>query len=85
MSIFIVKKTLQLNAVVQVLITTRGKLSGVSCPGGKKQMLFRLILTKIEYFRREKPLHLNTVVQTPTSTNYQGVNCTGVHCPGIKI
>ena len=36
-------------------------------------MLFRFILTKIEYFYREKPFHLNTVVLTPTSTNYQGV------------
>ena len=25
---------------------------------------------EIEYFYREKPLHLNAVVQTPTSTNY---------------
>ena len=47
-------------------------------------MLFRFILTKIEYFYREKPLHLNIVVQTPTSTNYQGVNCLGVYCLGVK-
>ena len=36
-------------------------------------MLFKFILTindKIENFYREKPLHFNTVVQTPTSTNY---------------
>ena len=37
-------------------------------------MLFRFILNKIEDFYRKKPLHLNTVVQTPTSTNYQGIN-----------
>ena len=35
-------------------------------------MLFRFILTKTEYFYREKPLHLNAVVQKPISTNYQG-------------
>ena len=36
-------------------------------------MLFKFILTindKIENFYREKPLHFNTVVKTPTSTNY---------------
>ena len=27
-------------------------------------MSFRFILTKIEYFYREKPLHLSTVVRT---------------------
>ena len=48
-------------------LNTRGQLSG-----GKNKMLNRLILTKIEYFYREteKPLHLYTVVQIPTSTNY---------------
>ena len=30
-------------------------------------------------------LHLNAVVQTPTSTNYYpGVNFPGVNCPGLK-
>ena len=43
-------------------------------------MLFRFILTKIEYFYREKPLQINNVVQTSTSTNYEGVKC-----PGVKI
>ena len=47
-------------------------------------MLFRFILTKIEYFYREKPIHLNIVVQTPTSTNYQGVSCPGVNCLRVK-
>ena len=39
----------------------------------------------IENFYREKPLHfLNTVVQTPTSTNYyQGVNSPGVKIPPL--
>ena len=48
-------------------------------------MLFRFNLTNIEYFHREKPLHLYNVVQTPTRTNYQGVKCSGVNCPGVKI
>ena len=47
-------------------------------------MLFRFILTEIEYFYREKPLHLKTVVQTPSSTNYQVVNCPGFNCPGVN-
>ena len=47
-------------------------------------MLIRFNLSKIEYFYRENPLHLNTVVETPTSTNYQGVNCPGVNYPGVS-
>ena len=50
-------------------------------------MLFRFILTKIVYFYREKPLNLNTDVQTPaiSITNYQGVKCPEVNCQGVKI
>ena len=47
-------------------------------------MLFIFILTKIDDFYCEKPLHLNIVVQTPTSTNYQGVNCPVVNCLAVK-
>ena len=77
LSIFIVKNCDTLMLLfkhLQVQIPTRGQLSG-----SKNWMLFRFILNKIEDFYRKKPLHLNTVVQTPTSTNYQGLNCPGIN------
>ena len=50
-------------------------------------MLFRFILTKFEYFYREKPLHLNTVVQTlaSTITNYRWSNARGSIVQGKHI
>ena len=42
--------------------------SKVSCI--QELYYFNLFDFKIEHFYREKPLHLNAVVQSPTNTNY---------------